>query len=148
MLRFANLRQYLIGLGVAVAFAVYLANTTGSGGVQGDHGVDYSHIHEVTPAQATQLIDSGALVVDVRGQEAYAHRHIPGAVLMPLEDLQAAIAKLTIARDHPIVVYCGDGVSHGPEGTAILNQAGFANAVNLKGGIDGWQGEKRPIARS
>jgi rhodanese-related sulfurtransferase len=37
-----------------------------------------------------------------------------------------------------ILIYCGDGVTHGPEGTEILNEAGYPNAVNLKPGIEGW----------
>lgn len=137
----AHLRHTFAGLCIALAFIMFAANSNGL------TGADYSRIREVTPGQATQLIDGGAVVVDVRGTEAYGHRHIPGAVSIPLDQLQQGIAALAIARDRLIVVYCGDGIGHGPEGTALLNKAGYANAVNLKGGIDIWQSEKMPLAQ-
>ena len=43
------------------------------------------------------------------------------------------------------MVYCGDGTTLGPEGTHILNKAGFAGAVNLKPGIQGWAAAGLPI---
>jgi len=98
-------------------------------------------VREVGPADAKALIDAGALVIDVRGPEAFAARHVAGAVHIPLEEMHSALAakKVDVASDKPIVVYCGDGARSGPEGTAILNAAGFPNAVNLTGGMEGWQ---------
>jgi rhodanese-related sulfurtransferase len=105
-------------------------------------------ITNVSVAQAKALIDGGALVVDVRPPDRYAHRHIPGALLVPLEVLRRSIpASLKQARAKNIVVYCGDGLTHGPEGTAILNKAGFAGAVNIAAGIEGWAGAGLPVAR-
>ena len=105
-----------------------------------------AEVPAITPTEAAALIKDGkALVVDVRGPEAYANRHIPGAVR--LDEDQVAAGKLAIARDQPVVVYCGDGVSHGPDSTALLNRAGFANAVNLRGGIDVWEQDKWPVAK-
>jgi len=48
-------------------------------------------------------------------------------------------------RHEPLVVHCGDGVSQGPEGTFILNQAGFAGAVNPRAGIRGWAAARPPV---
>lgn len=100
-------------------------------------------IAEVSASEAKALVDSGAVVVDVdvRSEEAYGKRHLPGAVLIPLSQLQSGIpASLADAKDKPIVVYCNDGAHTGPEGTRLLNQAGYKGAVNLKSGIEGWQG--------
>src|SRR5882724_8046911 len=115
MLRNFDWRRHLAGIGVALAVVFFIANYASSPSTSG--------IREVSPAEASQLIDGGALVVDVRGKEAYDHRHIPGAVNLS-DDIAAGIAGMAIARDRPIVVYCGDGVAHGPEGTALLNRAG------------------------
>ena len=135
-----DLRRQLPLLGLLVAALVWF-NLGGSGGA----GSPAANVREVSPAQASVLIESGALVVDVRGPEAYANRHIPGAIR--LDEDQVAAGKLAIARDQPGVVYCGDGVSHGPDSTALLNRAGFANAVNLRGGIDVWEHDKWPVAK-
>jgi len=96
-------------------------------------------VRSVSALEARRLIDSGAVVVDVRGPESYAGRHIPGAISVPLATLKEAVpAVIAHAMAKPVVVYCGDGVSIGPEGTALLNKAGFTQAVNLEHGIQGW----------
>jgi len=139
-----DLRRQLPLLGLLVAALIWF-NLAGPGSSPGGAASPAAHVREVSPAQAAALIEDGALVVDVRGPEAYANRHIPGAVR--LDEDQVAAGKLAIARDQPVVVYCGDGVSHGPDSTALLNRAGFANAVNLRGGIDVWEQDKWPVAK-
>lgn len=97
------------------------------------------NVKEVLLDEAKVLIAAGALIIDVRERAAYEARHIAGAILAPVSTLAAAIpSSLEHARSKPIIVYCGDGATLGPEGTHILNQAGFAGAVNLKPGIQGW----------
>jgi rhodanese-related sulfurtransferase len=96
-------------------------------------------VKEVLLEEAQALIAAGALVLDVRERAAYETRHLPGAVLAPVAVLAAGIpASLEQARTKPIVVYCGEGTALGPEGTHLLNKAGFTQAVNLKSGIQGW----------
>ena len=105
-------------------------------------------VRSVTATEAKALVDSGALVVDVRGTAQYDGRHIPGAISVPLATLRAAIpASLAPAITKPVVVYCGDGVTIGPEGTALLNKAGYAKAVNLKSGIQGWADAGYPVQK-
>ena len=108
---------------------------------------DYN-IGEVELEQARQLIDSGALVIDVRDKEKFDYRHIPGAIVIPLVVLRAGIpASLESAKDKKIVIYCNRGRHQGPEATHILNQAGYTNAVNLKSGIEGWAEAGLPIEK-
>jgi rhodanese-related sulfurtransferase len=103
-------------------------------------------IKEVMLEEAKVLIAAGALVLDVRNQAAYEARHIAGAISAPLSKLSAAIpASLAYAHALPIVVYCGDGSTLGPDGTQLLNKAGFQAAVNLKPGIQGWASAGLPI---
>ena len=111
------------------------------------HSVQDYDVRSVSAPEARHLIDSGAVVVDVRGPQAYGERHIPGAISVPLDDLRHAVpASLAHAIAKPVVVYCGDGVSIGPEGTALLNKAGFRKAMNLEHGIDGWASAGYPVA--
>ena len=103
-------------------------------------------VKEVLLEEARALIAAGALVLDVRERVAYETRHIAGAMLAPVTVLSAAIPlSLEHARTKPIVVYCGEGTALGPEGTYLLNKAGFAQAVNLKSGIQGWAAAGLPI---
>ena len=89
-----------------------------------------------------------ALIIDVRSKEAFLAHHVAGALAMPLDELRAMVTaeKKAIALDRPIVIYCGDGARSGPEGTYVMNQAGYAGAVNLKGGLEGWQKAGLPMA--
>lgn len=106
-------------------------------------------VASVTTTQAKELIDQGALVVDVRGPKSFATRHIAGALHFPVESLRQTIPQaLSKAKTDSIVVYCGDGETLGPEGTAVLNRAGFAKAVNLKGGIPAWAKAGLPVEKS
>jgi rhodanese-related sulfurtransferase len=105
-------------------------------------------VPEVDIATAKTLIDAGALVVDVRGKDPYDHRHVPGAIWIPLAQLSANIAvSLAGAKDRTIVVYCNDGHFTGPEATRILLDHGYARTVNLKSGIEGWDAAGLPIVR-
>jgi rhodanese-related sulfurtransferase len=121
----------VISLLVAVAIAVSIANRP-------------PEVTQVDLAEAKALIDSGAVVIDVREQEVSAGSHIPGALLIPLGILAQRMAELSIDKTRPVVVYCNEGTSRGPDGTAVLNQAGYANAVNLKSGIEGWRAAGLP----
>lgn len=121
----------VISLLVALAIAVSIANRP-------------PKVTEVDLVEAKALIDSGAVVVDVREQEISAGSHIPGALLIPLGLLAQRMSELSIDKTRPVVVYCNEGTSRGPEGTAVLNQAGYANAVNLKSGIEGWRAAGLP----
>ena len=105
-------------------------------------------VPEVDLPTAKALIDSGAVIVDVRPKGAYDSGHIPGALSIPLEELKKAIpADLATAKGKRIVVNCGEGSTYGPEGTHVLNQAGFTGAANLKGGIQGWKSAGFPVEK-
>jgi len=96
-------------------------------------------VPSVNVDEGRTLIDQGATVVDVRGSQAFGNRHIAGALSLPLEILRSGVpTSFAVPKDKAILVYCGDGVTNGPEGTAILRNAGYAKAVNLEPGIEGW----------
>lgn len=105
-------------------------------------------VKNISVTEASALVDSGAVVVDVRGKEAYDTRHLPGALNYPVEILRAGIpAALAASKALPVVVYCGDGARIGPEGTSLLNKAGFSKAVNVEHGIQGWADAGLRIAK-
>lgn len=53
-----------------------------------------------------RLVRDGAQLVEVLPAEEYRHEHIPGAVNIPLGEIEAAWERLDRAR--PVVVYCYD----------------------------------------
>jgi rhodanese-related sulfurtransferase len=99
--------------------------------------------------QAKLLIDSGAVILDVRGQKGYSNRHIPAAIHIPVVMLRAGLPEiLGSLKERDIVVYCNDGHHAGPEAVNILTQAGFSKVVNISDGIEGWAAAGLPVSKS
>jgi len=75
------------------------------------------------------------LLVDVRQPEEYESGHIPGAIHIPLGELEARQAELD--RNKKIITYCRSG--HRSMAAAImLCGLGFKGVHHLKGGILAW----------
>jgi rhodanese-related sulfurtransferase len=57
--------------------------------------------------RAQRLIAAGAQIVEVLPADEYAPLHLPGAINIPLKDLDGRTAA-RLRRDAPIVTYCHD----------------------------------------
>jgi phage shock protein E len=58
-------------------------------------------------AETERLISEGAQLVEVLPAKEYGEAHIPGALNLPLKELDAETAAV-LDRTRPIVVYCWD----------------------------------------
>jgi rhodanese-related sulfurtransferase len=56
-----------------------------------------------------QLIAGGAQVVEVLPRQDYEELHLPGAISLPLAELNAETAR-RLDRGRDLVVYCWDGL--------------------------------------
>jgi sulfur-carrier protein adenylyltransferase/sulfurtransferase len=101
-------------------------------------------IREINPPEAQQRHAAGATLIDVREQVEWDAGHIAGALFIPqgvlLDQIEAAVPN----RDEEIVLYCRSGARSGRM-TAVLQQAGYTNVVNMAGGILQWQADALPI---
>ncbi len=128
-----------------ILFSALWLTAQGTGVIAED---DYA-VASITPLEAKSLIERGALVIDVRKRGSFDEQHIPGALSMPVEILRTEIPAIVAGvLGRPIIVYCASGSGRGPEGTWLLNRAGFAGAVNLESGIEGWRASGQPLTRS
>ena len=58
-------------------------------------------------SEVKRLLEQGAQLVDVLGEEEFAHDHLPGAINIPLKRLdEKTVASLD--RKRPVLVYCND----------------------------------------
>ena len=136
MARADRLPTYVVPLAaLVVAFIIY--------SVAGDR---HPNVKDVSVSEARELIAAGAVVVDVRDRSVSGSSHINGALLIPLESLADRMSEVSVDKSAPIVVYCNEGTNRGPRGTALLNEAGYTQAVNLKTGIEGWRAANLPTA--
>lgn len=78
--------------------------------------------------------DRPLTILDVREPSEYQVRNLNG-VLIPLGSLAKRIDELDASID--LVVHCQKG-GRSAKAVAILQNAGFENVFNLKGGIDSW----------
>ncbi|GHB07384.1 sulfurtransferase [Shewanella indica] len=89
---------------------------------------------QMVPEVALTKVAQGAMLVDVRTPEEYAEGHLPEAVNIPFEQIAEAFAKLGIAKDTPVVVYCRSGRRSGIAKES-LEKAGYQEVYN-GGGYD------------
>lgn len=96
---------------------------------------------EITAAEARGYIGSlpphDLQLIDVRQPREYREAHIPGARLIPLNELPQRLGEIDPARN--TIVYCRSGKRSGAA-CQILGQAGFTRVLNLHGGMLQWQG--------
>ena len=68
---------------------------------------DEAAVPRVTVEQAKVALDSGtAIIVDVRGDEAYAAGHITESISIPLAEIEIDPTGLTLDKDQWIITYC------------------------------------------
>lgn len=98
-------------------------------------------VREVDREEARKLIDSGAQLVDVRGEHEWEAGRIAGASHIPLDELPRRAAE--IDRERPVVLYCRGG-NRSTMATAALAEAGY-DAAKLSEGVTGWEREGLPL---
>ena len=102
-------------------------------------------IPEITVVELKQLMDEKAdevLLLDVRNPHEYEIARIPGAVLVPLADIEngAGVEQVrSLLNGNQLVVHCRSGV-RSAKALSLLKEQGIEGA-NVKGGIKAWSRE-------
>jgi len=100
-----------------------------------------------SPQDVTMLINRGkAAVVDVRDAKEFAEGHLPEARNIPLAELDKRVGELNKFKNQSLIVVCKTG-ARASAAAAKLAKAGFADVVNLEGGIAAWQKAGLPLAK-
>ncbi|MGR5323213.1 rhodanese-like domain-containing protein [Vibrio alfacsensis] len=80
--------------------------------------------------QGWQLIEQGAMIVDVRTPQEFSDGHLDNAVNYPLSELDKHFAN--VDKDTQIVLYCRSGARSG-KAYQHLKSRGFSNLHNAGG---------------
>jgi rhodanese-related sulfurtransferase len=104
----------------------------------------------VAPRDLHRLLAQGApaLLLDVRTPGEFAEAHVPGARLLPLDDLDPAAFQRELGdAARPVYVLCHSG---GRARKAIdkLERAGVLGCVLVTGGTQGWMDAGLPVERA
>lgn len=109
---------------------------------------DYLKVKDgLEPIPADQLLDRArnglVTVLDVRPPEEYAAGHLPGAINIPLDELEKHLDKLKLSKE--VVAYCrGPHCVLAFDAVAKLRAKGIT-ANRLNGGLPEWKLEGFPV---
>lgn len=82
-----------------------------------------------------------AVLLDVRTEEEFNAKHIPGASMIDIRQPQAFMeAAQVLEKDKEYFIYCRSG-ARSAQACQVLDQLGVTATYNLKGGILAWTGE-------
>ena len=93
---------------------------------------------ELTPEALQQVLRSAARppqLLDVREPYEFEICWITGAINIPMRDVPSRLDELDADTD--LVVICHHG-GRSMRVAMFLEQHGFANVINLQGGVDAW----------
>ena len=100
-------------------------------------------MREVEPNAVTE----GSTLIDVRTPPEYAAAFIPGAILVPLNEIADRIEEAAPDKSSPIVLYCNSGINSVIAGR-FLHMMGYTDVASMTGGIKQWAAEGRPVEGS
>ena len=93
-----------------------------------------------TTAELAQRSD--VVILDVREQDELDAGHIPGALFIPMSEIQGRLSE--VPKDKTVIVQCRSG-NRSSQVTDYLQQQGFTNVRNMAGGINQWQAAGLPV---
>ena len=106
--------------------------------------------NSIQPLELHRLLAEGgpAQLLDVRTPGEFAAAHVPGAKLIPLDDLDpAAFQRQRGAEETPVYVLCQSG-ARARKAIDKLERAGVRGCVLVEGGTQGWMDAGLPVERS
>ncbi len=98
-------------------------------------------VSEIDVDALAELHAAGATIVDVRQPDEYEEAHVPGAILIPLGEVQDRVAE--IPADGPVYVICKSGARSMRASEWLVTQD--IDATNVAGGTMAWIQSGRPV---
>jgi rhodanese-related sulfurtransferase len=94
----------------------------------------------ITREELQNEIAAGAVVVlEALPHNYYADGHIPGALNLPLDDVEFRAAELVPDRDAAVVTYCtGTSCPNSRIAAEQLRKLGYTNVRAFEGGKEDW----------
>jgi rhodanese-related sulfurtransferase len=94
-----------------------------------------------------RLIDARETVVlvDMRKPSEYRAGHLPGAISVPITELDRRFRE--IPRAPRVVLYCGCPREDIATAFVFLSSQGYVNHAVLEDGFDGWLKRRYPLTR-
>src|SRR3954464_12248166 len=99
-----------------------------------------TQVQEVDPAQVSEHLGNGIVLVDVRESTEWDAGHIPGAKHVPRGYLESRIeGAVGTDRGQEIVLYCASGQRSALAAHTLTDELGYTNVKSMTGGITLWK---------
>jgi ArsR family transcriptional regulator len=131
---------------VQVVFLTLVAAAALARAAHGGHG-GVPTVALTEPDYLKWLIDSRqpVVVVDLRKPQEFRGGHLPGAISVPLAELDRRFAE--IPTSPMVVLYCQCPIEEAATAYAFLESKGYLNHVVLQEGYDGWLRRRYPVTK-
>ncbi len=98
---------------------------------------DISEYTNIKPEEAKERMENekGIILLDVRTIEEHTETHIPGSILIPVDDIKQKAPLVLKNKDAEIFVYCRSG-RRSVTASLELVDMGYTHVYNLGGIID------------
>mgnify|MGYP001548549950 FL=1 len=84
------------------------------------------------------------VVIDVRKPAEFGAAHIPGAINIPLDEIEKRLDEFR--SDNGVLIYCING-AHTRQAEPLLFSNDIDNVYHLEGAFQGWIKEQLPIEK-
>jgi len=99
----------------------------------------------ISPAKAKDLLDQGAILIDIREADEHAREKVIGARHLPLSKLDEA--DLGLHAGKPVIFHCKSGARTMNNASRLARKIGGAcEAFIVEGGLDAWKRAGLPVA--
>ena len=96
-------------------------------------------VHEVDPAEVSEHLGNGIVLIDVREEVEWDRGHLPGAKHVPRGYLESRIEGVVGDRSQRIVLYCASGNRSALAAHTLRELLGYENVESMTGGITLWK---------
>ena len=112
-------------------------------GTQSAHHPDFiaaanaakARIRQLTPGAARALVETGAVLIDVREKCEYQQSHLNSAIHISRGLLEMRINDIVPDKTTPIICYCTGG-NRGAMAADTLQSLGYKNVFSIEGGMN------------
>ncbi len=93
----------------------------------------------ISPKEASaKYTEKKAVILDVRDDSEWNEQHIPGAIHIPLGQLNERLPELKQYKDSTVITQCKKG-GRSAKALDALKSAGFSRVYSMDGGIIAWE---------
>ncbi|WP_449622628.1 sulfurtransferase TusA family protein [Robertmurraya sp. Marseille-Q9965] len=103
-----------------------------------DESIEKKHPDVMKNEELEQRLGEDVTILDVRESAEFAFNHIPGAISIPLGELEERLGELSKAKN--IYVICRTG-NRSDLACQLLGKNGFSHVINVVPGMSQWTGK-------